>query len=332
MLKEINQSFSDRAPMPLTLSAASIHKHYGKYHALEGASIEMHQGEILALLGPNGAGKTTLIKILATLLEKDAGQVTILGHDLDREAEAIRHLVGYVGQDTERSAYARLTVRENLAFFGALRGMTPARVRQQIDQLAADFDFNSQLDKLFVTLSGGQKQTVVIMRALLHDPLLIYLDEPTKGLDPLIARRIRAFLRQYAHERGKSLLLTSHVLSEVDELADRVALIQRGRIPICGTSAELKAALGVADFIELERQPLPAPLIERLVGLPLVRCQLEREPGWVSLGVSDPLAGAEAIFHLLREAGVKPSFRHHTISLEDAFLYHIGELGERFEA
>jgi ABC-2 type transport system ATP-binding protein len=318
--------------MELTLSANNVRKQYGKFQALQDASLEMHAGEILALLGPNGAGKTTLIKILATLIEKDGGQVTILGYDLVRDAETIRHLVGYVGQDTERSAYARLTVWENLNFFGALRGMSDALIRSQVDELADYFDFHSQMDKLFVTLSGGQKQTVVIMRALLHDPLLIYLDEPTKGLDPIIARRIRAFLKKYAHDRGKSLLLTSHVLSEVDELADRVSLIQRGRIPISGTPLELKQALGVTDFIELDRQHLTDGVVERLAGLTAVSCQMEREPGWVSFGVKDSLSGAEAIFKVLREEGVKPGFRQHTVSLEDAFLYHIGELGERFDA
>ncbi|MCL5999122.1 MAG: ABC transporter ATP-binding protein [Chloroflexi bacterium] len=193
----------------IALSAQHVQKRYGQYQALLDASLDVRAGEIMALLGPNGAGKTTLIKILVTLISKDAGKVEILGHDLDRDPESIRHLIGYVGQDTERSAYARLTVWENLNFFGALRGMTAHEIRSQVDKLATFFDFNGQMDKQFVTLSGGQKQTVVIMRALLHDPPLVCLDEPTKGLDPLIARRIRAFLKRFVREQGKSLLLTS---------------------------------------------------------------------------------------------------------------------------
>ncbi len=207
-----------------------------------------------------------------------------------------------------------------------------SHVLSEVDELADYFDFRSQLGKLFVTLSGGQKQTVVIMRALLHDPPLIFLDEPTKGLDPIIARRIRAFLKRYAHERGKSLLLTSHVLSEVDELADRVALIQRGNIRVTGTSQELKLALGAPEFIELEKARIPALTLQRLLSLPIVRCQLEREPGWISLGVDDSMAGAEAIIQVLRGEGVQASFRHHKATLEDAFLHHIGALEERFDA
>ncbi len=318
--------------MSITLSAEGIQKRYGAFQALQDAGLEIHSSEIFALLGPNGAGKTTLIKILVGLIQKDAGKVSILGMDLDREAESIRHQVGYVGQDTERSAYARLSVWENLTFFGELRGLSARQIRAQVESLADDFDFHSQMDKLFVTLSGGQKQTVVIMRALMHDPPLIFLDEPTKGLDPLIARRIRAFLKTYAHEHGKSLLLTSHVLSEVDELADRVALIQAGRIPVCGTSAELKAALGASDFIELETQHLSKATLEYLARLPQVLTQMDREPGWITFGVSDPLEGAQAILKALRECSAQTSFRHHTATLEDAFLHHMGQISERFDA
>ena len=317
--------------MEKTLTAQHVQKRYGAFQALQDASLEISPGEILALLGPNGAGKTTLIKIMATLINKDAGRVEILGRDLDSQAEDIRHQIGYVGQDTERSAYARLTVWENMVFFGTLRGLRQEQIRARVDELSRCFDFHDPLDKQFVTLSGGQKQTVVIMRALLHNPPLIFLDEPTKGLDPIIARRIRAFLKQYVHEQGKSLLLTSHVLTEVDELADRVALIQRGRIHVTGTPQSLKRSLGASDFIELETAPLSPAALDQITHLPVVSCQLEREPGWVSLGVSDMMAGAETIIQVLRAEGIQTSFRHHSASLEDAFLYHVGEFGERFD-
>ncbi len=317
--------------MTIYLSAEHVRKAYGPALALKDASLELHQGEILALLGPNGAGKTTLIKILATLLTKDAGHVEILGYDLDRHEKEIRHLFGYVGQDSERSAYARLTVVENLRFFGSLRGLGRRQIDQQIERLASLFDFHESLGKLFVQLSGGQKQTVVIMRALLHDPPLVYLDEPTKGLDPFIAKRIRSFLRQFVYQEGKSLLLTSHVLSEVDELAGRVALIHRGTIPITGTPQDLKAAVGASELVELEAAALPPATRERICALEPVLFAIEREPGWVSFGVADLLAGTEAIIRMLRQDGVKASFRHHTVSLEDAFVHHIGELAEKFE-
>jgi ABC-type multidrug transport system ATPase subunit len=317
--------------MTTCLLAEHIQKTYGRVPAVRDASLEMHQGEILALLGPNGAGKTTLIKILATLLKKDGGRVDVLGYDLDRHEVEVRRLFGYVGQDTERSAYARLTVVENLRFFGALRGLGKAQLERQIEKLATQFDFTGNLDRQFVQLSGGQKQTVVIMRALLHDPPLVYLDEPTKGLDPIVARKIRSFLKQFVSEDRKSLLLTSHILTEVDELASRVALIHRGTIATTGTPADLKSALGAADFIEIESSALPARTVDRIRQLEPVLFSAQRDPGWLSFGVSDLLAGAEAIIRVLRDDGVRTGFRHHAVSLEDAFIQHVGELSDRFD-
>ncbi len=313
------------------LSASHVQKRYGSTLALQDGSLELRRGEILALLGPNGAGKTTLIKILATVLTKDAGRVEILGYDLDRNTQEIRHLFGYVGQDTERSAYARLTVVENLRFFGALRGMSDGQIQQQIEKLAAYFDFHECLGKQFVQLSGGQKQTVVIMRALLHNPPLIYLDEPTKGLDPIVAKKIRAFLKQFVQKESKSLLLTSHVLSEVDELADRVALIHRGKITAASTPDDLKASVGAADSIEIEKAALPPATRARIEQLETVLFAQERNDHWVAFGVADAMLGAETIIRVLREDNVHARFRHHAVSLEDAFVHHIGELSERFD-
>lgn len=317
--------------MTIYLSAEHVRKSYDTELALKDVSLEVYQGEILALLGPNGAGKTTLIKILATLLTKDQGRVQILGYDLDKDQEKIRHLFGYVGQDTERSAYARLTVVENLHFFGTLRGISKKQIDQQIEKLASYFDFHANLDKLFVHLSGGQKQTVVIMRAFLHDPPLVYLDEPTKGLDPIVAKKIRTFLKRFVSEEKKSLLLTSHVLSEVDEMADRVALIQQGTIPISGTSDELKSAIGATDFIEIEKEALPLTTKEKIRQLESVLFDVERDPEWISFGLTDLMGGAEAIIQTLRQDNVQADFRHHTVSLEDAFVHHIGELTEKFD-
>jgi ABC-2 type transport system ATP-binding protein len=313
------------------LVATNVCKQYGQARALDDASLTLYGGEILALLGPNGAGKTTFIKILATLLIKDQGQIAIMGYDLDQQADAARHLFGYVGQDTERSAYARLTVRENLHFFGALRGMNKRAINAQIEKLATYFDFTDQLNKLFVQLSGGQKQTVVIMRALLHDPPLIYLDEPTKGLDPIIAQKIRRFLRDYVQQERKALLLTSHILTEVDELANRVALIYRGRIGLVDTPEKLKAAVGADELIEIEKVGLPAATQARLQALATVRFTLTRSEPWLSLAVTDGLEGMAEVIDVLRQDGVRVRFRQQTVSLEDAFIHHIGALNETFE-
>lgn len=317
--------------MTLCLSAQNVRKTYGTTVALNDVSLELRKGEILGFLGPNGAGKTTLIKILATLLIKDSGRVEILGYDLDRHEDEIRYLFGYVGQDTERSAYARLSVVENLHFFGALRGLTRREIDDQIEKLATYFDFKASLDKQFMHLSGGQKQTVIVMRALLHDPPLAYLDEPTKGLDPVAAKRLRTYLKQYVYHEGKSLLLTSHIMSEVEELANQIALIHQGNIVVTGTPQNLKAAVGVNEFVELQRDALSAALEERILRLDSVLFAAERDPQWISFGVDDLFNGTEAIFQTLRQENVRAMMRHHTVSLEDAFLHHVGTVDEKFE-
>lgn len=316
--------------MTTYISAQNVHKKYGDIVALNGIDLALYQGQTLALLGPNGAGKTTFIKILATLLTKDKGQVEILGHDLDTSANKIRHLFGYVGQDTDRSAYARLTVRENLHFFGALRGLSRDYIDQQIEKLVNYFNFQKNLKKQFMRLSGGQKQAVVIMRALLHDPPIVYLDEPTKGLDPVAAKRLRLFLRRYVNEQGKAILLTSHILSEVEELADEVALIHSGRIATSGSPDDLKAAIGTSEFVEIPRDTLPKTLQEEILQLAPVLFCYERDPQWVSFAVSDPLYGMEMILHTLRKGHIQTNFRQHTVSLEDAYLHHVGTLDGKF--
>lgn len=311
--------------------AQHVQKSYGDTVALKDVALNLYQGEILALLGPNGAGKTTFVKILATVLAKDGGHIEILGHDLDKCESEIRHLFGYVGQDTDRSAYARLTVIENLQFFGALRGLGRKQINQRIDKLAACFNFEDNLNKLFMHLSGGQKQVVVIMRALLHDPPLVYLDEPTKGLDPFIAKRTRSFLKQYVCQDGKSLLLTSHILSEVEQLADRVALIHRGEIGVIGSPEELKSAVGATEFVELQKEALPLATKERILRLESVLFSVERDPQWISFGVTDLLDGTEAVIRALRQDNVHAMLRHHVVSLENAFIHHVGTLEDKFD-
>ena len=313
------------------LQATDIRKTYGKKAALDGVNFDLNKGEIHSLLGPNGAGKTTLIKIMSTLLTKDSGTVNILGYDLDRDENHIRHILGYVGQDTERSAYARLTPVENLRFFGALRGLTKDEIDEKIYHYADLLDFNGNLDKQFMHLSGGQKQAVIIMRALLHDPPIIFLDEPTKGLDPLIAMKIRKFLVKFAMEEGKSMLLTSHILSEVDEVSNRVSLIHHGKLPITGTSEELKLAVGAQEFIELKMEGLPESTREKISTLDQVINNVEKE-GWISYGLSDLFEGTEAIIKVLRNDNVKVGFRQHSVTLEDAFIHHIGVLDEGFDS
>ncbi len=239
--------------METYLRAVAIKKCYGAHRVLKGVNLTLRKNEILSILGPNGAGKTTLIKILATLIAKDSGRIEVMGHNPDRNERQVQRCFGYVGQDTDRSAYARLTARENLVFFARLRGLAKEIIHKRIEGLVEYFDFSGNINKLFMHLSGGQKQTVIIMRALLHDPSVIYLDEPTKGLDPVSAKRLRDFLKQYVRWENKSLLLTSHILSEVEYLADRICFMNNGNLDAGDSVENIIARTGALEDAFFQR-------------------------------------------------------------------------------
>lgn len=310
------------------LSADHVAKSYGAVRALEDASLELCSGEIVALAGPNGSGKTTLLKILATLLTRDRGEITVLGRSLDGNENQIRHWIGYVGQDSERSAYARLTARENLEFFGSLRGLSRAEVARRTEMLAARFECQATLDKLFMNLSGGQKQVIVIMRALLCEPPIAYLDEPTKGLDAPTARRVRAWLRNDARDRGKTLLITSHIAADIASLADRIVLIHRGRTSAPTTPADLKAAFGFTAVLEIGRGTLAPLAKEALLGLGAVLARSGQDPEHTMFHLPRDLDW-QRLLPVLRAHDLETRALYRAASLEDAIAHGWQALAER---
>ena len=218
--------------------------------ALAGISLEVRKGEAVALLGVNGAGKSTLLRILATLLLPTRGTASVAGHDAAREPGAVRRELGYhAGSDL--GFYARLTGRENLRFFGQLNHLTDTALRQRIDRLAQQFRLSEVLDRQVRTLSSGTVQRLSLARALLHQPSVLLLDEPTRSLDALAAADFRRFLKTEILQRhGTSLLFASHLLPEVEFLADRVAVIDAGRLIACASPAALKQGCGAATLEE----------------------------------------------------------------------------------
>ncbi len=218
--------------------------------ALAGLSFEVRPGEALALLGANGAGKSTLLRILATLILPTQGRAEIAGHDTVLAPRTVRRQLGYhAGSDS--GFYARLTGRENLRFFGSLNDLSNAQASQRIAHIAQQFHLEEALDRQVRTLSSGTVQRLSLARSLLHEPRVLLLDEPTRSLDAIAAAEFRRFLKSEVLRGGDtSLLFASHTLPEVELLADRIAIIDDGRLLACDTLAALKRGTGAASLEE----------------------------------------------------------------------------------
>lgn len=209
--------------------------------AVQDISLTVHTGELFGLLGPNGAGKTTLVKMLCTLLRPTAGTAVVAGHDLN-EAGAIRAAVGLVVSD-ERSFYWRLTARQNLDFFAALYGLHGRTARQRIQTVLAEVQLADVAERRFSSFSSGMRQRLAIARALLHRPQLLFLDEPSRSLDPTATQKLHDLILHLRREQGMTIFLITHDLAEAEKLCDRVALLHRGQIQAVGQPDTLRREL-----------------------------------------------------------------------------------------
>jgi len=218
--------------------------------AVRGISFEVAEGRLFGLLGPNGAGKTTTIKMLITLLLPTAGEARVLGHDVVRDAREVRKGIGYVFGG-ERGLYERLSGLDNLRYFAELYGVTGRRQRERIDEVLELVGLRGRERERVEGYSRGMRQRLHIARGILHDPEVVFLDEPTIGVDPVGARELRAMIAGLV-DAGKTVLLTTHYMFEADSLCDRIAVIARGRIVAEGTPAELKTRVADSSVVEVE--------------------------------------------------------------------------------
>jgi sodium transport system ATP-binding protein len=215
--------------------------------AVDGVSFRCQPGQVYGLLGANGAGKTTTLRMLATLLEPSAGSARVAGHDVQREASAVRSRIGFLSAAT--ALYGRLTAREMTEYFGRLYGLEGETLRQRVQKVfeRLEIDFG---DRRCDTLSTGMKQKVSIARTLVHDPPVMIFDEPTLGLDVMTARAIVNFIHE-CRAHGKTVLFSTHVMSEVEKLCDVIGIIHQGRLRAEGTLAELRARYDQQDLEEI---------------------------------------------------------------------------------
>ena len=249
------------------VDAAGLVKTFGRIRAVDGIDLHVRQGEIFGVLGPNGAGKTTALRMLATLLPIDAGQARVFGVDVAREPHRVRQLVGITGQYA--SVDEDLTATENLWMFGRLQGLRSADARAAAQRLLAQFDLEEAADKPIAQFSGGMRRRLDLAASLITRPPLIFLDEPTTGLDPRTRGQMWDTIRGLVTE-GCTVLLTTQYLDEADQLAGRIAVIDRGRKVAEGTPDELKASVGNSTLqLQLAKgadQELARQIVRKIAG------------------------------------------------------------------
>jgi sodium transport system ATP-binding protein len=213
----------------------------GVIHAVENVTFSCHPGEIFGVLGPNGAGKTTLLRMLATILEPTSGSASVAGFDIRAQAQQVRQSIGFLTGSA--ALYERLTAREVVTYFGQLFGMEPNALSRRIEELFTELGIHAFADSRCDKLSTGQKQRVSIARAIVHSPPVIFFDEPTSGLDIVAARTVMRFIRR-CRDEGRTVVFSTHIMSEVEALCDRIAIIYQGRIAAIGALDELRRQTG----------------------------------------------------------------------------------------
>jgi len=288
--------------------------------AVAGVDLNVHQGEIFGFLGPNGAGKTTTLRMLATLLPPSGGTATVAGCNLLTQPDRIRERIGYVGQ--AGGSDREITGRAELVFQGRLYGKSVAAARQRAAELITMLELEVCADRKAGTYSGGQKRRLDIGLGLVHDPQLLFLDEPTTGLDPQSRARVWDEVRRM-HDRGTTVFLTTHYLDEADALCDRIAIIDYGKIVAEGTPEELKRAVA-GDVVTLAVAGDQQRALDVLKDQPFVR-EAKLDEGSVLLYVDRGEVAMPAILRLLDAAGLTlVTVGLHRPSLDDVFLRQTG--------
>lgn len=293
--------------------------------AVDGITFSVQQGEIFGLLGQNGAGKTTTIKMLITLLAPTSGQCRVLGHNTFGEEKKIRKRINFIFGG-EMGVYRRLSARDNLKYFANLYHIDSATAEKHIDQILDLVDLTDKADLLVETYSKGLIQRLQIARGLINDPEIIFMDEPTVGLDPLGARMLREVIRKLKAQ-GKTVMLTTHYMFEADELCDRIAIINKGRLVAMGTPAELKRSVQGMSTMEITVAKSSAGLLDQLKAIQGVKSVTQVENGQGASITIKHLSHVDVSGKTLGLLGKERihSFSHKDLTLEDAYIQLVGK-------
>ncbi|HWG89878.1 MAG TPA: ATP-binding cassette domain-containing protein [Candidatus Thermoplasmatota archaeon] len=304
--------------MTYAIETNRLAKSFGKTRAVDGIDIKIRKGSVYGLLGPNGAGKTTTIRMLATLLKPTSGSATVLGHDIATEPETVREKVSLTGQFA--SVDEDLTGTENLRLVGRLLGLSWGSARERADELLGAFGLSEAADRQVRTFSGGMRRRLDIAASLVITPEVLFLDEPTTGLDPRSRNQVWDIVRAIAAE-GTTVLLTTQYLEEADRLADRLAVIDHGRLIAEGTSRELKASVGASTLhvrlVDAAQRAEAKLLLAKALGTDVI---LGGEPTALSAKVLDEARAADALTALSRGGVRVTDFTLGSPSLDEVFL------------
>ena len=300
----------------------------GKVVALDGVDLKVKESEIFGVLGPNGAGKTTMIRILSTLLMPSSGSATVMGWDVAKQPEKVRPLIS-TASGAERAGYDYITARGNLWFFSQLYGLTSKLAQERINQFSELLGLTDYLDRKFYALSTGYRQRVTMARAFISNPRVVLLDEPTIGLDVMTAMTIRGFLVNQAKEYGRTILIATHNMAEVDAICNRVGIIDKGKILACDSPMQLKRSLGApALAIEVSPPPTPGSLepLSKLEGVKGFTSSVDEERGVARIEVVvETDEAARLALDLVRRSGMNliSNWRQQT-TLEEVFVSLVG--------
>ncbi|MBC7707699.1 ATP-binding cassette domain-containing protein [Polaromonas sp.] len=309
------------------IEATGLVKSYGDNRVLNGVDLQVERGTMLALLGPNGAGKTTTVRILSTLLGFDAGTVKVEGHDIIRDADKVRSVIGLTGQSA--AVDELLTGRENLVMMGRLYRLTKASAKARADELLTDFDLQDAADRPAKTYSGGMRRRLDLAVSLIATPPVIFLDEPTTGLDPRSRLSMWAIIRKLM-DGGTTILLTTQYLEEADQLADQIVVIDGGKVIAKGTSAELKSKVG-KDRLELVFKDAAAlKAARKALGKDVISTD-DKEYS-ATLVINDTNTDVKRVLDALVSAKISvQSMAVHKPTLDDVFLSLTGKTNNQVE-
>ncbi|GGF28868.1 daunorubicin resistance protein DrrA family ABC transporter ATP-binding protein [Halobacillus andaensis] len=313
----------ERSNKTYAVEADQLVKAFGKERAVNGISLKVPKGIIYGFLGPNGAGKTTMIRMLATLLKPTEGQAKVMGYDLTKEADEVRQSISLTGQFA--SVDEEISGRENLIFIGRLVGFSRKEAKQRADELLAAFNLEDAAKRQVKKYSGGMRRRIDIAASIITSPELLFLDEPTTGLDPRSRNEVWTIIRALV-KNGTTVFLTTQYLEEADQLADLIGVIDRGVLIAEGTSAELKSSIGVRSLIiefEDERDLNKAESI--FEGMFAQTPEVDRARLSISVTMKDQSKAAKAIGELANHQIAVKDFSMQQPSLDDVFLTITGK-------